>query len=43
MRIDLQMKRATFSGDDPMAVLNLLSRFAAACNQNGLHEGAVVV
>ena len=38
----LQMKGVTFSGDDPIAVLNFLSRFTAACNQNGVHEGAAL-
>ena len=41
-RMALQMKGVTFSGDDPIAVLNFLSRFTAACNQNGMHEGAAL-
>ena len=41
-RMALQMKGVTFSGDDPIAVLNFLSRFTAACNQNGVHEGAAL-
>ena len=40
--MSLQMKGVTFSGDHPIAVLNFLSRFTAACNQNSVHEGAAL-
>ena len=40
--MSLQMKGASFSGDDPITVLRFLSRFRGACDQNGLHEGAAL-
>ena len=41
-RMTVQMKTSTFSGHDPIAVLNFLNKFKAACDINRIPESLAV-
>ena len=41
-RLSFQMGDTTFSGDDPIAIIDFLQRFKIACDQNGFSEGAAM-
>lgn len=41
-RVDFQMGDTTFTGDDPIAIINFLKRFKIACERSGFSEGAAM-
>lgn len=41
-KLSFQMGATTFSGDDPIGILELLQLFMIVCDQNGFSEAAAI-
>lgn len=41
-RLDIQMKKQNFSGEDPISALNFLTRLCSGFATNGIYENATL-